>query len=322
MGPTNTRITTARIAAGCVALVVVTAPSLRGAPQLEVTDADLIGAGAHRAVAIRSTGGHLEQLPLEVYVARVLAGEGEPNAPDATQQALAIAIRTFAVFNAGRHQREGFDLCDTTHCQVPRRATPASRRATLATAGRVLTFEGAVAEVFYSASCGGRSETGSAVWPNASYSYLRSIKDDVHEEDSPWTLEMSLTDIQAALTRQGFVGRLRHVQIAARSTSGRAAAIKVSGMQPDRIAGERFRAALGATQLRSTAFSVKKKGETLRFTGRGYGHGVGMCVIGAGRRARRGETAAAILQAYFPRLVVRPLAPGERGRPPAPPASR
>ena len=39
---------------------------------------------------------------------------------------------------------------------------------------------------------------------------------------------------------------------------------------------------------------------TLRFTGRGYGHGVGMCVIGAGRRATRGETVRAILAQYYP----------------------
>ena len=67
-------------------------------------------------------------------MARVLAGEGEPNAPEATQQALAVAIRTYALFNAGRHQRDGFDLCDSAHCQVPRPATANSRRAALATA--------------------------------------------------------------------------------------------------------------------------------------------------------------------------------------------
>ena len=61
-------------------------------------------------------------LPLEVYVAQVLSAEGEPNAAEAAAQALAVAIRTYALFNAGRHQRDGYDLCDTTHCQVLRAA--------------------------------------------------------------------------------------------------------------------------------------------------------------------------------------------------------
>jgi hypothetical protein len=56
--------------------------------------------------------------------------------------------------------------------------------------------------------------------------------------------------------------------------------------------------------LRSTAFTVRKRGSTLEFTGRGYGHGVGLCVIGAGRRAARGESAAAILARYYPGLAL------------------
>ncbi len=61
-----------------------------------------------------------------------------------------------------------------------------------------------------------------------------------------------------------------------------------------------FRLALGSTELRSTAFTLTRSGDRITFTGRGYGHGVGMCVIGAGRRAARGETAAQILGALLP----------------------
>jgi stage II sporulation protein D len=97
----------------------------------------------------------------------VLAGEAEPGAADAAQQALAVAIRTYAIVNEGRHRRDGFDLCDTTHCQVMRTANDYSRRAALATAGRVLTLDGKPVEIFYSASCGGRSESAANVWPGA-----------------------------------------------------------------------------------------------------------------------------------------------------------
>ena len=60
---------------------------------------------------------------MDDYIAQVLAGEGQPRAGDAAQQALAITARTFALSNLNRHRREGFDLCDTTHCQVVRAAT-------------------------------------------------------------------------------------------------------------------------------------------------------------------------------------------------------
>ena len=277
--------------------------------QADVTDSDL-AALTTRTVALGAAGGgKIGDVPLEIYVARVLAGEGEPNAPEATQQALAVAIRTYAVFNTGKHKREGFDLCDSTHCQVPRSANANSRRAALATAGRILTYNGAPAEIFYSASCGGRSEAASAAWPltGVTRPYLRSVKDNVHDDDVPWTLEKSLSDLQADLERSGFSGTLKNVEIKSRTKSDRAAILKLSGMRPDRIAGDQFRAAIGTTVLRSTAFSVKKDHDIVRFTGRGYGHGVGMCVIGAGRRARRGETMTDILKAYYPGLKIERL---------------
>lgn len=292
-----------------VAIVFVPFVAPTGA-QGDPTDADLEAASGGRVIRVGALGtdGHVTVLPLEVYVARVLAGEGEPRAAEAAQQALAIAIRTYALANLDRHGRDGYDLCDTTHCQVPRAATPASRRAALATAGRILTWHGAAAEVFYSASCGGRSEEVSQVWPEVKLPYLQSHPDDVHKEDVPWTFDLGLRDMQQALARAGFAGdRLRDLSIQSRNSSGRVARLHLKGLRPDTISGDQFRAAVGATELRSTAFSLKRRGERVEFTGRGFGHGVGMCVIGAGRRASRGESVPAILAQYYPGLELKRL---------------
>jgi stage II sporulation protein D len=277
--------------------------------QLAVTDAQLEAAGGGRTVRLgpASGAGRVTDVPLEVYVARVLAGEAEPKAPDGEYQALAIAIRTYALVNAGRHARDGFDVCDSTHCQVPRAANPLTRAAALATAGQILTWGGAPAEVFYSASCGGRSESPGQVWPGADYPYMRTLPDDVHGEDVPWTFELTLADAQRILASAGFEGRLRDLEVEDRNPSGRATRLRIPGMRPDVIAGDQFRMAVGPARLRSTAFSIEQRGATLRFTGRGYGHGVGMCVIGAGRRAARGEDVRAILAHYYPGLDVTTL---------------
>jgi stage II sporulation protein D len=286
---------------------VPNARTMRVGVEVGITDAQFVTASAGRTIRLGPAAGSrgpVVELPLEVYVARVLAGEGEPRAADAAQQALAIAIRTFALANPGRHARDGFDLCDGTHCQVARTASTASRRATWTTAGQVLTYNGAPAELFYSASCGGFSESGAQVWPGLEYPYLPAVPDEVHADEAPWTLQLTLDEVQRALVRTGFEGRLRDVRVEERNMSGRAARIQLVGLAPGMIAGDPFRAAVGTTRLRSTAFTVERRGNTLSFTGRGYGHGVGMCVIGAGRRAGRGETAPAILARYFPGLVL------------------
>ncbi len=295
------------------------------AAQAEVSEADLAQASAGRTVRVapRTAPAQAQAVPLEAYVARVLAGEGEPGAAEASQQALAVAIRTFALFNAGRHEGDGYDLCDSTHCQVLRASTAATRRAASATAGLILTYRGEPAEVFYSASCGGRSESAEDMWPQSRLPYLRSVVDDVHDQDVPWTVEWSLREVEDALSRIGVSGRLSDLRIDARSESGRVTRMRLEGVAPEVMTGDRFRAALGAGELKSTAFSLARQGDRVRFTGRGYGHGVGMCVIGAGRRAARGDTLEVILHQYFPGLELRSLAAGTRGRTrqaPRPPA--
>lgn len=285
---------------------------IRAARQDAPADTDLARASGQRVVRVGSAQstvvGHL---PLEVYVARVLAGEGEPRARGAAQEALAIAIRTFLVANPRRHARNGYDVCDSTHCQVLRASTAASRTAALVTSGRILTFRGAPAEVFYSASCGGRSEAASSVWPAADFPYLQPVEDDVHDADLEWALDLTLLDVQQVLLRSGFSGaRLRAVSIMERNASGRVASIHLNGLGPNQISGQQFRLAVGPARLKSTAFQLEREDDRLRFTGRGYGHGVGLCVVGAGRRAQRGETVEAILHTYFPGLELATLGRG------------
>src|SRR6187455_2109252 len=168
--------------------------------QSDISEADLSAASAGRTIRLGAVAdAHVTTVPLEMYVARVLAGEADPKAGDAAQQALAIAIRTYTLKNVDRHARDGFDLCDSTHCQVPRPSTPTTRRAALATAGQVLTYRGQVAEIFYSASCGGRSERAGDVWPAADHPYLVSREDEVCRDDPEWSADFPLTRVQAAL---------------------------------------------------------------------------------------------------------------------------
>ena len=115
-----------------------------------------------------------------------------------------------------RHRREGYDFCDTTHCQVFRAPTEASRRAAEATAGQVLLHEGQPATVFYSALCGGTSELASEVWPGA-VDYARQPHDDEACEDEPaWESEMRVDQIERALRDAGLRGgRLRNLRVRA-----------------------------------------------------------------------------------------------------------
>jgi len=255
----------------------------------------------------REGGGYtVRMLPIEEYVAGVVAGEAARGSTPAALEALAITVRTFAVANLSRHRADGFDLCDLTHCQVLRRATAATTRAAEATAGRILIYRGAPASVFYTASCGGRTERPSAVWPGAvDPDFLPSRDDDACEGQPAWESELPAADLARALRSGGFSGRdILDLTIAARSDSGRVARLRIRGFTPDEISGQDLRTIVGRTLgwqlIKSTSFDVRRTSAGFRFTGHGSGHGVGLCVIGSARLAARGQTAAQILARYFP----------------------
>jgi len=280
-----------------------------------VTDVALRAASAGSTVRLGvTTRGRVQVqvVALEEYVARVVAGEGQPRAGDAAQQALAVSARTFALANRGRHGRDGHDLCDTTHCQVTRPSTPVTRRAALATAGQLLLTAGRPASIFYSALCGGRPERASEVWPGAEDYGAPPEDDDACRSEPAWTSDIPAGGIERALRAAGLRGsRLRELRVVQQNATGRATRLRAEGFSPNEISAQDFRMAVGRVlgwqHLRSTQFELRRTSAGYRFTGRGFGHGVGLCVIGAGHRAARGETGADILGFYFPGLSVGPL---------------
>lgn len=249
-------------------------------------------------------------IPVETYVARVLAGEAVRSSAPAALEALAIAVRTFAMANLGRHRADSFDLCDQTHCQVVRTATPATERAAQATAGALLVREGALASIYYTASCGGRTEKPSAVWPGADDPPFLPVRDDDACQGAPsWSAELTAADLFRALRSAGFRGnRLIDMRIDGRTASGRVARLQVEGLQPATISAQDLRVAVGRAigwqHIKSTAFDLRRRGDSYRLDGHGSGHGVGLCVIGSARLAEQGRSAADILARYFPGLEI------------------
>jgi SpoIID/LytB domain protein len=302
--------------------VVVVAPGAAGRDAVSIAAELLRPPAEHVSVGVATAAGRtrVDSLDLEEYVARVVTGESQPGAPAAAREALAIAARTFVLANRGRHRSEGFDVCDTTHCQALRPAAAAGRRAAVATAGQIMVDAShRPAAVQYSAWCGGHSELPANVWPgSANRRFDRSGPDDACAGEPAWTSEVGAAGIERALRAAGLEGsRLTELSIAQRSLSGRAIRIRAAGFVPPELPAEEFRMALGRTGgwqlLKSTLFDLRRTPRGYRFTGRGAGHGVGMCVIGAGARAANGATAAQILGFYYPTLRVTPLTAARAG---------
>jgi stage II sporulation protein D len=267
-------------------------------------------------VQVRSgSGTKVVEMPLERYVTAVLTGESSIFRSDEALKAMAVAARTYAIRMRGRHRAEGFDFCDTTHCQRLE-LNPASERVQAAvgqTAGELLWYEGKPAFTPYTRDCGGRTEDAGAVWPDQAEAYLKSHVDEycTRAGKSAWRWIGDPREIVNALRRSGLRApeNLDGISILARTPSNRASTLLLQGAgEFARISAGSFRFAIGRelgwNTIRSDSYTVHSSNGHVIFEGSGFGHGVGLCQNGAEQMGLDGRTYHDILAFYYPGTVV------------------
>ncbi len=254
-------------------------------------------------------------MPLEQYVAAVLAGESSVFQSREALKAMAVAARTYAVRMRGRHASEGFDLCDNTHCQRLDldAISPRLKSAAADTAGELLWYQGKPAFTPYTRDCGGRTEEASSLWPDLAEPYLKSHEDMYCKRagTSPWQWNGEPHGILEALQSSQLRGphTLEGVSILNRTPSGRASTLLLrGGSESIRISASSFRFAvgreLGWNTLRGDRYEVRFSNGRFIFEGSGSGHGVGLCQTGAEQMGLAGRSYREILAYYYPGTAV------------------
>jgi len=240
----------------------------------------------------------INKVDMEKYIATVIEAEGGNSAPSEYYKAQAVLIRTFTIKNMLKHAEDGFNLCDEVHCQAYKgRLTLHNTilNAARSTSGKVLIDNNSVVIVSpFHSNCGGETSIAGQVWQK-DLPYLHSIKD-------PFCLKSS----QAIWTRD--IDRSKWISHINNSVSNnvnyenynfsfkvphRTKLVAINGVEINlRSVRERF-------LLKSTFFSVEDTGKEIHITGRGYGHGVGMCQQGAMEMARVGYSWLDIIHFYY-----------------------
>jgi stage II sporulation protein D len=259
-------------------------------------------------------GGRIVDMPLDRYVAAVVAGESSTFRSDEALKAMAVAVRTFALRNRSRHAKEGYDVCGTTHCQLLdlNSLTPRFEKAADTTAGEIVWFEGKPAFACYSRDCGGKTEDAQSIWPGTSAPYLRAHGDPYCERAgrSKWQWLAPATDLVNALRRSGLKvpETLDQITVLRRTATGRAQIVSLAGAGeavPISASALRFAVgrALGWNTVRSEKWEVRGAGGRFLFEGSGAGHGAGLCQTGADQMGVEGHSYREILAEYYPGAV-------------------
>jgi stage II sporulation protein D len=250
----------------------------------------------------------IEVLPLEDYVAGVVAGELPPGFPAEAQRAQAVAARTYALVRKIEAQARGraWDVGAGVLSQVYAGAAPGvpARAAAEATAGEVLTWGNEPVEAYFHSACGGRTERGADAL-GRDLVYLAPVECGFC--DGAPRLRWSVPIAADALGRAAGLGRpATGVRVAERTGTGRASRVEIlAGTRRVSLDATDLRQRLGWSRLPSLAFAVRESGGSFVFEGRGAGHGAGLCQWGAAGMARAGRTHVEILLHYYPGTEIR-----------------
>lgn len=295
---------------------------------------DLRFAGSLKFVVDGNKVVAINRIGLEDYLLSVISSEMKSTAGLELLKAHAVISRSWCLSNLGRHGI--FDLCADDHCQryqgVAMAAGDKVRKAIDQTWGKVLTCQGKLCDTRYSKCCGGLSERFSACWEDIDFPYLQPVADNDGgrdfcdcEDDTilsqvlndydlatrdfyRWTVRYSREEVSALFKRKTGIdlGPIRQLEAVETGESGRIVRLRIKGDKGETVIGKELaiRKALSDSHLKSSAFTSCWEGDTLVLNGKGWGHGVGLCQIGAAVMAAKGYSYDAILKHYYPQTTI------------------
>jgi SpoIID/LytB domain protein len=286
----------------------------------------------------------ISRVSLEAYLAGVLPAEMPPLWPLEAQKAQAVVARTYALSKMGRHNSEGFDVCDSVHCQVyrgVRAESPRPNEAVNATAGWVLKKGGKLVPVVFSAQCGGHTQDYEEAWGYEAP--VVGVADQAPEDRKGWEFPLSprglerwvrgdppaycrtpelpgyqnhrwtwLVEAKDLEKRAGTIGRLKRLKVTRRTTAGFVQRLVAEGTAGQReIKGDAIRRFLGGVRSNllwiEPQFDANGWPEEFIVYGGGWGHGIGMCQVGCLGLAKAGKDYKAIMRHYFPKAGLEKL---------------
>lgn len=305
--PEGIRIHSPSAVAGPCTLVKVSGPGgARIVPAGQKDNGRIYGG----EILARAAGGGLRlinRIELEHYVPGVIEAEAGSNHEMEYYKVQAIISRTYAMNNLRRHEAEGFNLCDATHCQVyhgKARRVKEAQTATEATEDVVIVDDGInlITAAFHS-NCGGHTLNAEHVWSKPlSYCIGRPDTFCLVMPHSNWEKKMPVQEWR------NYLASKRPAQADSLLAEGMAyfpqGKERYFVDQEYRIPMHTIRSDL---KLRSAFFSVQSDGEQVTFIGQGFGHGVGLCQEGAMRMAQLGHASEDIIHYYYSGVHLVPL---------------
>ena len=260
--------------------------------------------------------GETEQVNIDEYLYNVVSAEMPASYEMEALKAQAIVARTYTVYKCMNKKHENADICDDSSCcqaWISKEERLAkwneSERdsnwqkvceAVNSTKGEIITYENQPINAFFHSNSGGITEIPVNVWGGSGYPYLQSVETSGEEAYTQYLSEIEFTqeellnklrekysDIEIDFSKEEDIKILEYTE------GTRVKTIKFGNHE---LSGAETRILL---ELRSTNFNISRNEEKIKFSVKGYGHGVGMSQTGADSMAKEGNTAENIIKHFY-----------------------
>ena len=260
--------------------------------------------------------GEIEEVALDTYLCNVVSAEMPADYEFEALKAQAVVARTYTIYKIQNKKHENADICDdSTCCQAwvsketrLARWEESQRESNWAkieqsvkdTQGKIITYEGKPINAFFHANSGGTTELPVNVWGGTGLPYLQVVETAGEEGYTQYSSEVTLSQEELLNKLKTKYDDIQinfddneDVRILEYTDSNRVKTVKFGNHE---ISGVEARSLLG---LKSTKFEIIKEGETIKFSVKGYGHGVGMSQTGADTMAKEGSNYEDIIKHFY-----------------------
>lgn len=266
--------------------------------------------------------GEVEQVNIDDYLCNVVSAEMPADYEIEAIKAQAVVARTYTIYKINNKKHENADICDdSTCCQAwVDKETRFSRweeskresnwekiqKCVQETQGQIITYQNQPINAFFHANSGGKTELPVNVWGGTGLPYLQVVETAGEEGYKQYESEVELTQdelIEKLKTKYSDISidfsNQENLKILEYTDSGRVKTVKFGNHE---ISGVETRTLLG---LKSTNFEISKENDKIKFTVKGYGHGVGMSQTGADAMAKQGKNYKEIINHFYSGIEIK-----------------
>ncbi len=264
----------------------------------------------------------VEEVNIDDYLCNVVSAEMPADYEEEALKAQAVVARTYTIYKIENKKHDNADICDDSSCcqawiskedrfarwEESKRESNWNKiqNAVNSTKGEIITYDNKPINAFFHSNSGGTTEIPVNVWGGTGYPYLQVVETAGEEGYAQYASEVELTndevlnklkekypDIQIDFSNQ------EDIKILEYTDSNRVKTVKFGNHE---ISGVEARTIFG---LKSTNFEIIKEDGKIKFSVKGYGHGVGMSQTGANTLAKEGKNYKDIINHFYANVEIK-----------------